>query len=44
LPEDTKAFESIDKEFREVMNEVFQNPNVVEACYSERYETLKGWS
>jgi len=33
LPEDTKLFESIDKEFREVMNEVYQNPSVVEACY-----------
>lgn len=44
LPEDTKVFEGIDKEFRDLMAEVSQNPSVVEACTPERGNTLIGWS
>jgi dynein heavy chain len=32
LPEDTKVFEGVDKEFREMMADVSINPAVVEAC------------
>jgi dynein heavy chain len=38
LPEDTKVFEGVDKEFRELMAEVSANPAVVEACINERKE------
>lgn len=44
LPEDTKRFEDVDKEFRELMNEVSGSPQVVEACTNERKELLEGWS
>jgi len=44
LPEDTKVFEGVDKEFREMMTEAAANPNVVEACTAERGEILIGWS
>jgi dynein heavy chain len=40
LPEDTKVFESVDKEFRELMAEVSLNPGVVEACINERKDQL----
>ena len=43
LPEDTKRFEEVDKEFRELMNEVAVNPQVVEACTHERKELLDTW-
>jgi dynein heavy chain, axonemal len=36
LPEDTKVFEMVDKEFMELMMEVSNNPGVVEACINER--------
>jgi len=44
LPEDTKVFENIDKEFRDMMVEASANPQVIEACTAERRETLKTWS
>ena len=44
LPEDTKAFEGVDKEFRDMMAEVSTNPGVVDACTLERKEVLVGWS
>lgn len=44
LPEDTKVFEQVDKEFRDLMNDVQANPNVIEACTNERKEILMGWS
>ena len=44
LPEDTKRFEDVDKEFRELMNEVQANPQVVEACTNERKELLDSWN
>lgn len=40
LPEDTKVFEGVDKEFRELMVEASTNPVVVEACIQERKEQL----
>lgn len=40
LPEDTKVFEGVDKEFREMMVDVSINPAVVEACIPERKEQL----
>lgn len=40
LPEDTKAFEGVDKEFRDLMLEVSANPGVVEACTPEKKELL----
>jgi dynein heavy chain len=40
LPEDTKVFELVDKEFREMMIEVCVNPAVVEACIPERKDQL----
>lgn len=41
LPEDTKVFEGVDKEFREIMVEVSANPGVVDACtQSERLAAL----
>lgn len=44
LPEDTKRFEDVDKEFRELMNDVSVNPLVVEACTPERKELLDTWA
>ena len=44
LPEDTKRFEEVDKEFRELMLEVQANPLVVEACTNERKELLDTWN
>lgn len=44
LPEDTKVFEGVDKEFRDMMQEVSINPSVVEACTIERRDVLVGWS
>jgi len=43
LPEDTKVFENIDKEFRELMAEVYTHPNIVDTCTPEKYEILKVW-
>lgn len=40
LPEDTKTFEAVDKEFRELMTDVSANPLVIEACINERKEQL----
>jgi len=40
LPEDTKVFEGVDKEFRELMADVSVNPAVVEACIPSRKEEL----
>jgi dynein heavy chain len=44
LPEDTKRFEDVDKEFRDLMNDVSANPLVVEACTADRKELLDSWS
>jgi dynein heavy chain len=42
LPEDTKRFEGIDQEFKDLMKEATNTPNVVEACTAEgREEGLK---
>lgn len=44
LPEDTKVFEGVDKEFRELMADVFLNPLVIDACINERKEQLVAMS
>ena len=44
MPEDTKVFEGVDKEFREMMSDVSTNPAVVEACTNERKEILQSMS
>lgn len=44
LPEDTKAFEVVDKEFRDLMNDVSTNPNVIESCTDDRKDLLEKWS
>ena len=44
LPEDTKVFEGVDKEFREMMADVSTNPAVVEACTNERRDILQTMS
>jgi dynein heavy chain len=42
LPDDTKRFEGIDAEFRELMTMARDTPNLVEACtVNEREETLR---
>jgi hypothetical protein len=41
LPEDTKRFEDVDKEFRDLMNEVANSNLVVEACTVERKDLLE---
>jgi len=38
LAEETKLFEGVDKEFRELMDDTALNPAIVEACTSERLE------
>ena len=40
LPEDTKKFEGLDKDFREMMIEVSQSPSVLSQCRPEREELL----
>ena len=40
LPEDSKRFETLDNQFREMMNEASQNAKVVEACCTEGREEL----
>lgn len=40
LPEDSKTFQNVDNDYRELMNEVQLNPLVVEACTNERKERL----
>jgi len=41
LAEETKIFETVDREFRELMQETSLNPAIVEACMSEeRYDVL----
>jgi len=40
LPEDSKLFEGVDNDFKTIMNEVFFQPNVIEACTNERGEVL----
>ena len=43
LPEDTKRFEGIDAEFKELMGEAVETPNTVQACTREgREELLRG--
>lgn len=44
LPEDTKVFEGVDKEFKDMMAEASANPQIVEACTIERRDILVGWS
>jgi dynein heavy chain len=40
LPEDTKVFEGVDKEFKDMMAEVSINPSIVESCTIERRDVL----
>jgi len=40
LPEDTKKFETLDKDFREMMIEVAQSPGVLSQCSADREELL----
>ncbi|CEL96675.1 unnamed protein product [Vitrella brassicaformis CCMP3155] len=40
LPEDSKRFEQLDNEWKEMMNEASQSPNVVQACCAEGREDL----
>jgi len=40
LAEETKMFEALDREFREMMIDVSINPLVVEACTQEKYDVL----
>ena len=43
LPEDTKRFEQVDSDFRELMRTVFEAPGVVEVCtFENREDVLKG--
>ena len=44
LPEDTKVFEGVDKEFKDMMADASANPQIVEACTNERRDILVGWS
>jgi dynein heavy chain len=45
LPDDTKRFEGIDQEFKDLMKDAVETPNVVEACNKDgREEALKGMS
>jgi dynein heavy chain len=45
LPEEAKAFDTIDKTFRKTMEETHKEPNVVEACNHEgRFEALNALS
>ena len=41
LSETTKLFESVDKEFRDMMTDVSANPSVIDACTAERLGTLQ---
>jgi dynein heavy chain, axonemal len=41
LSEETKMFEALDREFRDMMMEVSSNPQVVEACTTEKYDVLR---
>lgn len=41
LSEETKMFEALDREFREMMIDVSSNPLVVEACTTEKYDVLR---
>jgi len=40
LSEETKVFEGVDREFRDIMTDASANPGVVEACTKERLEQL----
>lgn len=44
LSEETKLFESVDKEFRDMMIDVSANPSVIDACTAERLTTLETMS
>ena len=41
LSETTKLFESVDKEFRDMMTDVSANPSVIDACTSDRLQQLQ---
>jgi dynein heavy chain len=41
LSEETKLFEALDREFRDMMIDVSSNPLVVESCTTEKNEILK---
>jgi len=41
LSEETKMFEALDREFRDMMVDVSSNPLVVEACTTEKYDVLR---
>ena len=44
LPEDTKVFEGVDSQFREMMNDVALNPKIVESCNVDRFDVLQTMS
>lgn len=44
LSDTTKLFESVDKEFREMMADVNTNPSIIEACTADRLATLQQMS
>ena len=45
LPEDTKRFEKVDIDWKELMRDAVENPGVVEACTAEgREELLNGFN
>jgi dynein heavy chain len=44
LSEETKLFEALDREFRDMMIDVSSNPLVVESCTTEKNEILKNQS
>jgi len=44
LSEETKLFEALDREFRDMMIDVSSNPLVVESCTTEKNEVLKAQS
>ncbi|CAM9109021.1 unnamed protein product [Choristocarpus tenellus] len=45
LPEEAKKFDAIDKAFKQIMTQTYQNPNVTEACTADnRLEALESLS
>jgi hypothetical protein len=38
LSEETKVFEGVDREFRDIMVDTCGNPGVIEACTKEKLE------
>lgn len=45
MPDDTKRFEKVDIEFKDMMRDAFDNPGVIEACCTDgREELLNGFN